>query len=203
MEQGEGKILSEGQEGKDLPIITEPGPRLPRPMLSPQGENGAPDALSAPGGMTNAYVYAIGRIEPRFPRLAVEKEFAQVTGRTETAGLTDRQVLQTVLGQRQNRYLARQLCWVFTIEGLETYILQPRDPADLDLLVAAVRPMPRPTDADVVVGVRGPMAPPELCNGLMVPMVAFDQIYSFDVDTLIKSIPRPKAVPAKDFATAA
>src|SRR5258708_17188835 len=69
-------------------------------------------------------------------------------------------------------------------------------------LVAAVRPMPRPTDADVVVGVRGPIAPPELCNGLMVPIVMFDQIYSFDVDSLIKSIPRPKGIPAKDFATA-
>ena len=46
---------------------------------------------------TPSYVYAIGRIEPRFPRPSVEKEFAQVTGRTETAGLTDRQALQRVL----------------------------------------------------------------------------------------------------------
>ena len=28
-----------------------------------------------------AYVYAVGRIEPRFPRLSVEKEFAQAIGR--------------------------------------------------------------------------------------------------------------------------
>jgi hypothetical protein len=32
------------------------------------------------------------------------------------------------------------------------------------------------------------------CNGLMVPIVAFDQIYSFDVDTLIGSIPRPNQI---------
>jgi len=38
---------------------------------------------------TPSYVYAIGRIEPRFPRLSVEKELAQVTGRTETAGLSE------------------------------------------------------------------------------------------------------------------
>ena len=38
---------------------------------------------------TSAYVYALGRIEPRFPRLSVEKEYAQATGRAETAGLTD------------------------------------------------------------------------------------------------------------------
>ena len=46
-----------------------------------------------------SYVYAIGRIEPRFPRLSVEKEFAQATGRAETAGLTDRQALQKVLSK--------------------------------------------------------------------------------------------------------
>ena len=54
-----------------------------------------------------------------------------------------------------------------------------------------------------VVGIRGPIAPPELCNGLMVPIVLFNQIYSFDVDALIKSIPRPEKVTAKDFEAVA
>ena len=152
---------------------------------------------------TSSHIYALGRVEPRFPRLAVEKEFAQATGRAETTGLTDRQALHTVLSQRQNRYLARQLCYVLTIEGLETYILVPRDPVDFELLVDAVRPAPRPTDVDVVIGVRGPIAPPELCNGLMVPMVAFNQIYSFDVDALLQSIPRPEQIPTDQFAPAA
>jgi PatG C-terminal len=155
------------------------------------------------GMATYSYVYTLGRVEPRFPSPAVEKEFAQATGRAETAGLTDRQALHTVLSQRQNRYLVRQLCWVLTIEGLETYILQSRDPADLDLLVEALRPVPRPTDVDVVIGVRGPLAPPEMCNGLMVPIVVFDQIYSFDIDSLIKSIPRPEQIAAERFAPAA
>ena len=57
----------------------------------------------------------------------------------------DRQELPSVLTQKQNRYLARKLCWVLTVEGLETYILGSRDPADLDLLIEAVRPAPRPT----------------------------------------------------------
>ena len=30
-----------------------------------------------------SYVYAIGTVEPRFPTLAAEKEFAQTTGRAE------------------------------------------------------------------------------------------------------------------------
>lgn len=47
-----------------------------------------------------------------------------------------------------------------------------------------------------MVGLRGPIAPPEMCNGLMVPIVVFDQLYSFDRDALIKSIPRPASIAA-------
>jgi hypothetical protein len=92
---------------------------------------------------------------------------------------------------------------VVTIEGLETYILQPRDPADLDLLLESLRPNPQPTDIDVIVGILGPLAPPNLCNGLVVPVVAFDQIYSFDVESIVKSIPRPEKIAAKDFGNVA
>lgn len=154
--------------------------------------------LSAP-----SYVFAIGRVEMRFPTLAVEKEFAQATGRADTKGLTDRAAAHAVLSEPANRYLARQVCWVLTIEGLETYILIPRDPADYEQLLEAVRPQPTPLDLDVVVGMRGPIAPPEMCNGLMVPIVAFDQIYSFDRDALIKAIPRPEKTSAKEFGPAA
>lgn len=158
---------------------------------------------SLPPAMTSSFVYAIGKVDLRFPRPSVEKELAQVAGRTETAGLTDRQTLQKVLSQRPNRYLARQLCWVMTIEGLETYILVPQDPTDLDLLVEALRPTPGPADLDVVIGLKGAVAPPDLCNGLTVPIVMFDQLYSFDRDSLIKAIPRPEPLQMDAFTAAA
>ena len=111
--------------------------------------------------------------------------------------------MHAVLSQRENRYLVRQLCWVLTIQGLETYLLQPRDPADIDLLVEAIRPAPSPNDIDVVIGLRGPIAAPEMCNGLMVPIIGFDQIYSFDRDALIKAIPKPEKTTAAQFGPAA
>jgi len=89
-----------------------------------------------------------------------------------------------------------------SIGGLETYILYPRDPVDFGLLVESVRAEPSPMDLDVVIGTRGSIAPPEMCNGLMVPIVAFDQLYSFDRDSLIKAIPRPEKTSAKEFAAA-
>jgi hypothetical protein len=190
---------------KDTSVVTpSPGNGRTKTTISPQTDGGG--CPTCGGGVAStppSYVYALGRIEARFPRLSVEKEFSQATGQGDTSGLTDRQVLHKILSERQNRYLVRQLCWVFTIEGLETYILIPRDPADFDMLVEALRPAPRPTDVDVVIGMRGPIAPPEMCNGLMVPIVAFDQMYSFDIDSLIKSIPRPKEIAAKEFTATA
>jgi hypothetical protein len=103
-----------------------------------------------------------------------------------------------VLEQRENRYLVRQLCWVMSIQGLDTYILVPRDPADADLLPQAAQ-----ADIVAVVGVRGPIANPDICNGLMVPIVAFDQIYWFGRDELVKAIPRPEQLTEEAFAQAA
>ena len=139
---------------------------------------------------TASYVYALGQVEARFPRPSVEKEMAQATGRADTAGRTDQQASHQVLSQRENRYLARQMCWVLTIQGLETYILAPRGPADIELLIGALYPTPTPW-ISTVIGVRGPVAPPDYCKGLMVPIVMFDQIYSFSRDVLIEAIPRP------------
>jgi len=163
------------------------------------------NAPAANGSATASpsWVYAVGRIEARVPSVSVEKEVVQATSRSDSKGLTDRQTLQAVLSKPENRYLARLMCWVMTIEGLETYILVPRDPSDISLLVDALRPTPQPWDLDVVIGRKGPIAPPQMCNGLMVPIVIFDQIYSFDRETLIKSIPRPEKTSAKEFAPAA
>ena len=163
-----------------------------------------PSTVETPAGMdarsvvAPAYVYAIGRVEPRFPSLAVEKELAQVIGRGDAAGLTDHEALQRALTDRANRYLARALCWVFLVENLETYVLVPRDPGDLELLIDAVRPQPDAGDLDVVVGQLGPIAPPEMCAGLAVPAVAFDQLWSFTRDSLLDAIPRPEGTKKAD-----
>ena len=191
--------------------VPEPMPsrenNRPAASVTPQQLAAAPAPCptcgTGPVSAARSYVYALGRIEARFPSPGVEKEFMQATGRGHTKGKTDREAMRAILSARENRYLARQLCWVLTLQGLETYLLAPRDSVNFDMLVEAVRPTPRPTDLDVVIGVRGPIASPEMCNGLIVPIVFFDQIYSFDRDALIKSIPRPEKVTAQKFQPAA
>lgn len=189
----------QGEGAAPAPIREPVAPPVSAPLPAPCPTCARP----VQPGVAPSFVYALGRIEPRFPRLSVEKEFAQVNGHSKTAGLTDRQTLHAVLTKPENRYLVRQMAYVFTVQGLETYLLVPRDPADFQLLAEAVRPNPATDDLDAVVGVKGPIAPPEMANGLQVPILAFDKIYSFDRKSLLSQLPRPEKGGGKEFEAAA
>ena len=207
---GAGNIIMDQTALSDATAVGPPRREAADYQASPARDVGAVVVAHDSGGgcgcagcsaaANPSHVYALGRIEPRFASRGLEKELAQATSRTPTSGLSDRQTLHAVLTRPENRYLVRQLCWVYTIGGVETYILRPSDPGDFPLLAEAVRPTPRATDVDVVIGLLGPVATPRMCNGLMLPIVVFDQIYSFDVDTLIGSIPRPESITADKFA---
>jgi FtsZ-interacting cell division protein YlmF len=176
----EEEILKEG--GVEMPLTEVP-------EMMPEEE--------APG-----FIYAIGRIQPRFPTLSVEKEFAQAAPEGKAANLTDPQVLYEILSQEENRYLAREVCWIFTVESIDTYLLQPRQYRELTQLVEAIKPA-KGIDVDVVIGIRGPTAPPEMCNGLQVPIVTCNRIYSFDIEEFINVIPKPKEMEEEPFKDAA
>jgi hypothetical protein len=185
----ESAELSPSSRADSQPLAASAGVQAPFAEPEP--------AFAEPGP---TFVYALGQIEPRFPSLSLEKELAQAVAGSDNAGLTDRQVLKRAISERYNRYIARSLCWVFSIEGVETYIVVPRDPADYELLIDAYREDPRRDDLDLVIGVRGGIAEPDLCNGLALPVVIFDQLYSFDRDSLMESVPKPDSVPNKDLA---
>jgi hypothetical protein len=196
MEQNEGIEIRQSPTIDAPPIASVPPPSAP---LAPQDSSlPCPTCGVSPAAPAQrpspSHVYAIGKIEARFPRLSVEKEFAQAVGREGARGLTDRAVLHATLSKPENRYLARQLCWVMSIGGMDSYLLLPRDPADLSLLVESINPAP--STLDVVIGLRGPIAGPDMCNGLMLPIVVFHQIYSFDRKAFIKAIPKPRNAPA-------
>ena len=177
--------------------------------VAPQASGGSCPTCAASAAQTSSAmnpptcVYVIGHIEPRFPLLSIEKEAMQAVKRAGPSKEPDRQVMAKVLQDPNNRYLVRQLCWVLLVQGIETYILVPRMPADYQLLVDAYRAEPDPGDLELVIGIRGPIAPPTMCNGLLVPIVIFDQIYAFDRKSLLDAIPVPKDADAKKFGAAA
>lgn len=205
-EQGSGTMMGRSSYGPGSSQLRPPSGRggiVSAAQVVPS-QAGGPDGGSSPeGGQSGfGFVYAIGRVETSFPNQSVEREFAQATGREDSSGLTDREAMVSVLTGAGNRYLARQLCWVLSIEGMPTYILQPTDPRDFDLLVESLRPTPTNDDMDVLVGVRGPTAPPEMCNGLELPLVAVEQLYSFAREELISAIPKTKGLSDERFESA-
>ena len=133
------------------------------------------------------YVYVLGQIEARFPNRSIEKGYVQILERSKSANFEHQQAFYSVLSQPENRYLARKLSWILTMEGVPIYILLPTGPEDLNILLEAIRPSACPLDRQVVVGRKGPVAPPEMC-GLEVPMVLVDHLYSLEYNDFIKSI---------------
>ena len=198
-------IDMEEKEAKDklasLPVNQAPCQESQENKASSQGmakrSCGCGEDAKAKGTNAPQYVYALGKIEPRFRSMAVEREFVQATGRAETTGLTDQQAFYSVLSKKENRYLVRDLCWTLAIEGVAAYILLPKDPLDFDRLVESIKPQQDKAGIDVVVGSKGPVALPEMCAGLQVPIVGFDQLFSFNREEFIRSIPRPESIPEK------
>ena len=157
------------------------------------------NAINSPDA---SYVFAIGKVNFRFPTKSLEMELIQAIGQKPkggTKGLTKSEVDHKILTDANYRYITRQLCWIFNIENLETFVLVPHDPLDIDRLAESIRPNPDFGDVDVIIGRRGPMAPPEMCNGIMLPIVLVDKIYSFDRDAIIKSIPRKEGIDESQF----
>jgi len=188
------------------PTAARPATEAPSAGVTPQASESCPTCAAA-AQASNAIspptcVYVIGHIEPRYPLLSVEKEAMQAISRTGVTKDTDRQIMAKVLQDPNNKYLVRQLCWVLLVQGIETYILVPRD-GNYQPLIDAYRAEPNPGDLELVIGIRGPIAPPTMCNGLLVPILIFDQIYAFDRKSLLDSIPVPKDAEAKKFAAAA
>jgi PatG C-terminal len=186
-------------------LLEQTPPRAQATLIPPDSSTCSSCGQSTTKGNQNisSFVYSIGKIGARFPNLSIEKEYAQVVARAETKGLTDRQTMQKILSSRENRYIARQICWVLSIGDVDSFFVTPRDSADLDLLIEALRSEPSALDIDVVIGVLGPVVPPSYCNGLQIPVVVFDQLYSFDQDSLLRSIPKQKEVEKDAFQNAA
>ncbi|MFI1864999.1 cyanobactin maturation protease PatG family protein [Streptomyces jumonjinensis] len=208
----------------DLPADDEVRP--PPPEAAPDGPGASPETPSvtqaccgcgATGGAASAgghdgaaaesagpgYVYVLGRVRAVFPDISVQREFGQVAGEAKQADATDADALYRVLTDPENRYIARQMCYVLSVQGVDTYLLEPADPMELPELLEALRPIADQRDLAVIVGYLGPVAPPGACQGLSVPVVRVEKIWAFDSKELIQAIERPAGASRKDFEKAA
>lgn len=188
----------------------DPGGTRPAPAepAVAQASCGCAEAGSHGGGEAAAdsglgYVYVLGRVHAVFPDLSIQREFLQVAGADGTVDVTDGDALHRVLSDPENRYIARQMCYVLSVQGVDTYLLEPAGHAELDDLVEALRPVADQRDLAVIVGYLGPIAPPGACQGLSVPVVRVEKIWAFDSRELIEAIERPSGTSREDFERSA
>jgi hypothetical protein len=152
---------------------------------------------------TGGSIYVLGRVHAVFPDLSIHREFLQVAGADGTTYTTDADALYRVLSAPENRYIARQMCYVLAVQGVDTYILEPGDPTVLDDLVEALRPVDDQRDLAVIVGHLGPVAPPDACQGLSVRLVSVQHVWAFDSRELIEAIKRPEDTSSEEFERSA
>lgn len=139
---------------------------------------------------TERYVYALGKLELKFPSLALEREFQQRERQllhnsgTPITRRGDR--LRAVL--KANSHLARSVCYVFSINGMPTYSVIPTGSEILASLLDALPRIEDPNGWDLVIGRGGPMADPTACGGALVQSLACDAFYSFSLDELFAEL---------------
>jgi hypothetical protein len=127
------------------------------------------------------FVYALGRLDVRFPSVGFEREFQQRSARsagdaTGPRGPRLRQVLES------NGHLARRMCYLLMIGGAPAYVVAPAASYMLPEVMNAVERIGREDSWCLVIGRRGPITSPGSCGGVMAPIVACDQIYAFSGD---------------------
>jgi len=161
----------------------------------PAGATPAAGPLQPATGATRSrmesgrWVYAIGRLVPRFPDLGAEKEFAQAAGGVAANELVGTDQLRAVLSRPENAYLARLMCWVFVASDVEVFILGCGNTEQATRLVQAL-PAPEDTDRTVqaVVGAGGPAHPGDPCAATGLPMVSVDHMLTFTVDEFLDAL---------------
>jgi hypothetical protein len=79
MEQEMTEQAASPETRHDVTVIT---PSQGEVIEAPPAQE-MPCPTCAGGAVAMSYIYALGRVEARFPNLAAEKEFAQATGRTQ------------------------------------------------------------------------------------------------------------------------
>ena len=180
------RLAVPASEGQATPVAT-PLEASPSQIVVPaQACPSCNAARAAIQPIPDPWVYVIGDVDPRSPSLAVEKEAMGAMVRASTKGLTNAQALQKVLEARGNEYLVREMCYVLLVQEVETYILVPHFAQDYPMLIEAAK-----SELSAVIGSRGPIAGPEVCNGLTLPILVFNMIYNFDKQALISDMPLP------------
>ncbi len=151
------------------------------------------------------FVYALGRLEARFPSIGVEREFTQRVASMGGDPAAPRGA-RLRSGLEGNLHLARRMCYLLMVGGAPAYVVSPAGSYLLPAVLEAVERIGQEGSWCLVIGRRGPMSSPGSCGGVTAPVVVCDQLYAFTEDEWGASLERQlepvftaKRVVRKDF----
>jgi hypothetical protein len=177
-----------GEPATDSRLFAESSPA--RAAITPQACScGGQGTCTCGKGSPQSYVYAIGGIRPAFPSLSVEKEFYQAVSQADSTKPPDKRLVFETLSRAENLYIAREMCWVLQKGAgkVDYFIVKPRSYEELTGLIESIAPRDD-FDFDVIIGLRGPVAPPDMCNGLRLPVVICSEAFDFTDREMIAAI---------------
>lgn len=144
-------------------------------------------------GSMQEYLYAIGKINPVFPSIGLEKEFHRVAVLSKSA-VSEDHLLFDVLSKEQYHYIAAEMRWVMKINNVKTYLVQPSGIVELKELINTLRPELGMTTYQVIIGHLGVMEPVKPGGDEQLTTVACDLLYSVTFDEFVDSIVKKTAV---------
>jgi hypothetical protein len=152
-----------------------PGHGMPPALMSQPGPQPVTTRTVGP-------ILAVGRLRASFPSLGHQREYADIAAVDPDAPIATRE-LKDVVTQWEHRYLARQICWIFSVQSVDICVVVPRNDADLDELMDSVAI----DDENTVHALTGEPAVnlgPAVCWDIELPLVAPVQLLSFTLDEL-------------------
>lgn len=172
------------------PVIVVPASARVVPAGCGCGGGGGACACKGGGGSAPrpgvTPVYAFGALRSAFPSRSMAEEMTHAVESLHAGGSVARYFTAPtgygleLLGQGEYDYLLRDACFILTIGPVDAYLVQPRTYPELYSLIAASNQATTPSVLSAVIGTLGPVAGPEACNGLQLPIVYCDQVVSFE-----------------------
>jgi hypothetical protein len=123
-------------------------------------------------------VLAVGRVRASFPNLGLQREYAEVAG-ADPEALVASNDLKELISQDEYRYLAHQVCWMFTVQSVDVCVVVPRTAEDVSELVSMAAD--EEDAVHVLLGQPTTTAAAADCLNAELPMVSPVQLLSFTI----------------------
>ena len=154
-------------------------PELLTPSASPDS---CPSCAAKEAPLAEEFIYALGKLEVRFPSVGIEREFQQRQARLPESlapGSNRGSQIKTVL--QANRHLVGRLCYVLLVGGVPAYIMVATGSHVREAILEGLENAGEIDRWCVAIGRRGPLAGPGTCGGVLAPILFCDQLYIFSL----------------------